>query len=189
MMSSRSEILYEEKQNVPASQKKTQQLIRISILVSIGLALFIFESYIPRPLPWMKPGLANIVTVLALYLYGFRSGLMVTFLRVVIASLILGSFFNPAFLLAIGGGIGATCIMGLLITVWPQQFSVIGVSIAGAFFHNTIQLLLAAIIIIRNMQLFYLLPALMLSSIPTGFIVGIISLFILQRIRDNLPVK
>jgi len=181
-MSSRSETLLQKKQKVQSPQKTTQQLLRISTLVSLGLVLFIFESYIPRPLPWMKPGFANIATVLALYIYGFRTGIVVTFLRVVIASLVLGTFLNPAFFLAIGGGITATCMMGGIITFWPHQFSVIGVSIAGAFFHNTMQIILAATIVIGNMQIFYLLPALMLSSILTGFIVGIIVLVMLQKI-------
>lgn len=167
----------------------SKKIVYISLLISVGLVLFIFESYIPRPLPWLKPGLANIVTLLALYLYGFRTGLSITFLRVVIAGFIMGTFLNPAFLLAMGGGICATCVMGGLISFRPKKFSIIGVSIAGAFIHNLIQIFLAATLVIRKIQLFYLLPYLMLTSIFTGFITGIIALIILQRIGYKSPVS
>ncbi|MBN1352495.1 Gx transporter family protein [candidate division KSB1 bacterium] len=157
------------------------RLARISILVSAGLVLYIFESYIPRPLPWIKPGLANIASLLALALYGFRTGLSVTLLRVLIASFIMGSFLNPAFILAAGAGIAATCTMGAIFALLPEKFSIIGISIAGAFAHNVAQICLASIFLFGNSQIFYLLPVLTLSSLLTGFLVGIVAHFSLQR--------
>ena len=88
-------------QSLDKFQKKqfsrTQILLQLSLIATGGLVLFLFESLIPRPLPWLKPGLANIATLYALQKFGLRESLSVTLLRICVGGIILGTFLNPAF--------------------------------------------------------------------------------------------
>lgn len=70
---------------------------RVSGLIVIGLLLFIFEAYLPRPVPWLKFGLANIATLIALYWLGWRAALIVSLFRIVIGSFFTGTLFTPGF--------------------------------------------------------------------------------------------
>jgi len=164
-----------------AVSSRIAKLTRMAILVAAGSVLFLFESTIPRPLPWLKPGLSNLVTLIALCLYGFRAAFLVMFLRVILGALILGTLFNPAFLFALGGGIVSTTLMALAYPHSRKIFSLIGVSLIGAFSHNLTQLCLAAFLVIHRTQVFYLLPIMLWSSLFSGFLVGIFAHFIVQK--------
>jgi len=164
--------------------QKLGDFTKIAVLVAFGLILFLFESAIPRPLPWLKPGLANLVTLITLYLYGFRPALLVVTLRVVIAGFLLGTFGNPAFVFAFTGGLGATLVMGTLIRCCRNVFSVIGVSIVGAFVHNLIQVVLAAQFIVSSLQALYLLPIMLLSALFSGFLVGLFAHYSIRKIEQ-----
>lgn len=163
---------------------KNSKLIRLALLTATGLILFFFESLIPRPLPWLKPGLAHIATLMALYLMGMGEALMVVGLRVLIGSLLLGSLFNPAFVLSLGGGMAATVVMGLGYRYGSKIFSLFGISIMGAAMHNLAQLLLVQLLIVHRIEIFYLAPFMILSSIITGFIVALVA----HLLMEKLPV-
>ncbi|MCI0515041.1 Gx transporter family protein [candidate division KSB1 bacterium] len=160
----------------------TNRQIRLALLTALGLILYIFESYLPRPLPWIKPGLANVVTLLALYWYGILPAGLVTLLRVVLGALILGTLFNPAFFLALGGGFCALAAMALTYYVGRKYFSIIGISVIGAFFHILGQLVLASSILIKQAAVLYLLPIMLLSAIVTGMVVGWLARLIQLRL-------
>lgn len=157
------------------------RLVRLSLLIGMGLVLFLFESLIPRPLPWLKPGLAHIATLIALYLMGISEAMIVVIIRVVVGSLLLGSLFNPAFILSLGGGIVATIVMGLTYRCFSKIFSIFGISILGAVVHNLTQLLLVQILIVHRLELFYLAPLMILSSLFTGFIVALVSYLLMEK--------
>ena len=157
------------------------RLTRIAVLAAAGSVLFLFESAIPRPLPWLKPGLSNLVSLVALYLYGFRSAFLVMLLRVMIGALILGTLFNPAFVFALGGGVVSTVLMAWVFRYGGKSFSVIGISLIGAFSHNLTQVVLAAFFVIQDARVFYLTPIMLLSSLFSGFLVGIFAHFVIQK--------
>ena len=102
----------------------SSQLTQLALFTSLGLILFLFESLIPRPLPWLKPGLAHVATLVALYLLGNRAAFIVVVLRVFVGSIILGTLFNPAFLLSLCGGLAATIFMVLLKQFFSAYFSI-----------------------------------------------------------------
>ncbi|MDZ7294394.1 MAG: Gx transporter family protein [candidate division KSB1 bacterium] len=145
-----------------------------AVLVATGLVLFVFESLIPRPLPWLKPGLANVAGLIALYLLGMREAVAVTLVRILVGALLLGTFFNPAFFLSLGGGMMAVFAMGTVRYVAKDAFSIIGISVCGAACHNLVQMWLAYALIVRRMELFFLLPAMLLAAVVTGTVVGLI---------------
>lgn len=150
----------------------TRRLVFLSLLVAMGTALHLVEGVllIPLPLPGVKLGLANIITLLTIYLYGFRDGLTVAMMRVVLGSLIGGMFLSPGFLLGLSGAVCSTLVMALLLKR-TSCFSMIGLSLAGAAGHNIGQLL-AAGLLLQSTAILYYLPVLLLAGIPTGFITG-----------------
>ncbi len=151
------------------------------------MALFLFESLIPAPLPWLKPGLANLGTVVTLYLFGARAAMLVAFLRSVLSALVLGTFLNPVFLFSLCGGMAAAAIMGLVKHRWSGVFSAIGISVLGAYAHNLTQLLLASLLFVNKIQALYLMPVMLVSALFSGSLVGIFAHYLVNIAREILP--
>ncbi|MBL0224790.1 MAG: Gx transporter family protein [Geobacteraceae bacterium] len=160
-----------------------RRIVRLSLLIAMGVALHVVESMfvLPLPVPGARLGLANIVTVLALYLYGVRDGLLVAVSRVFLGSLIGGVFLSPAFFLALGGSLCSTLTMGLFMR-W-KWFSVVGVCLAGAAAHNCGQLL-AARVLLKNSAVIYYLPLLLVAALPTGLFTGFAMQSLLKKLRS-----
>lgn len=156
----------------------TRKLVLIGLLVSLGLILHFVEAMLPVSMlvPGAKLGLANIVNLIALVIIGFKGGLLIFFLRVFLGSLFAGTFLSINFYLSLGGGLTAYLLMSAVYYFMKERFSLIGVSVIGAVFHNLGQLLIAYLII-SNPGIFYYLPYLTLLAIPTGIAVGLITYF------------
>lgn len=167
----------------------TRRLVYLSLLLAMATALHVLESLFPIPLPFpgMKLGLANIVTLLVLYLYDLRAGLTVAIMRVFLGSLVGGLFLSPGFLLGLCGAVISTLMMALLLKL-TQCFSPLGISLAGAVAHNIGQLLMASLLL-QTTAIFYYLPFLLLAAIPTGLLTGYMLQLLLKRIEntDILP--
>jgi heptaprenyl diphosphate synthase len=169
--------------NKTKSSFSNSKLVRLSLLIGLGLVLFLFESLIPRPLPWLKPGLAQIATLIALYTIGMNEAFIVAITRVFVGSLLLGSLFNPAFILSLGGSIAATVVMAFTFRFFTRFFSIFGISILGAVTHNLTQLVLVQILIVHQIEIFYLAPFMILSSLFTGFVVALVSFLLMEKIQ------
>jgi len=162
----------------PSFVKKRLQL---GLLIAAGLILFVFETLLPRPLPWFKLGLANLATVLALYRFDGRSALLVTVARVLLGSLIVGTFMTPVFWLAFSAGVGSSLAMAWVRGCRRFSLSAIGVSLIGALVHNSIQLLAAYWLIVHHAQIFRLLPLLLFPALITGPLIGLLALLIVEK--------
>ncbi len=167
----------------------TRKLTTIAILVALAIILHLFEALIPIPfpIPGVKLGLANIVTLLALVLFDFKTALTIAFMRTVLGSLLSGTLFNIAFFLSFSGAITATCVMALLLYLgkslnFRSGFSLLGLSVAGAAAHNLGQLAMAALLI-KHSGIFYYLPIMLLSSIPTGILTGLLLRELLKYLK------
>ncbi len=162
-------------------RESVNRLVMISMLSACGLILFVFESFLPV-LPWFRPGLGNIATILALLLFGFGDSLKVTLLRVVLGALILGRLFTPVFFLAMGGGIASTFVMALFHRTGKRIFGPVGISVAGAVAHNLAQLAIAYLLFVKSMEIFIFTPVFMLAGIVTGTLTGIVAALVLTRV-------
>lgn len=160
---------------------RAQRLTRTALLAAFGLVMFLFEAELPRPLPWAKPGLANLATLLALYALGANSAWAVTLIRIFAGSLILGAFFSPGFWLSLAGGICSCGVMIMLRRYCARGFSVIGLSLAGALAHVVAQLLCAALLIVRSSAVVQIVPLMLWPALFAVFIVGLAAFFILER--------
>ena len=161
----------------------TRKLVFFSLFVTLATALGFLEMLLPNPfpLPGVKLGLANIVTLVVLYVYGFKEGFAVALLRVLFASLISGTFLSVGFMLSLSGAILSTLIMGVLIR-YVSALSIMGVSMVGAVSHNVGQLITASFMI-QTPYIFYYLPVLLLMGIPTGLATGYIARLLLNHLE------
>lgn len=165
--------------------KNTRKLIFMALLLSISLVLHYIEGFIPVPIPapGVKLGLANIITMVTIVLFGFRE----TFVLVILRSF-MGAVFGgviSSFFFSIAGGVLSAIIMYLLYHYYKDYFSLMGISIVGAIFHNIGQLLVASALV-SNFGIFIYLPILMLSGIITGYFVGLTSKYIVRVLSNHL---
>lgn len=152
---------------------KTKSITTISVLTAICVVISIIESYftfVGNIIPGLKLGLANIVIIFALYKYNFKTAIIISLVRVLIVALIRTGFgLNFFFSL-----VGAIFSIISMVLVKKTHLSVIGVSVIGSIFHSIGQVLVG-IIMLDNYNVIYYLPYLLLFSIPTGILIGIIS--------------
>ena len=174
---------------VLTEEKRIQQ---VALLVALACVLQLSESMIPHPVPGLRLGLANMVTLTALVLMGFRRALEIAVIRTVLGSLIIGTFMSPGFLLSFAAAVSSTLVMGLfhrISGVHPKiRFSIIGISIIGAFCHNLVQLVLAYLILVKHSGVLVLFPWLSAGSLATGWVVGIVAGGVCRRL-ENAPER
>jgi len=150
-------------------------------MVSQALILSIIESWIPMPvpIPGVKLGLANIITLVVIVFFGYREALLVVFIRCLLSSMFGGGFV--VFLFSISGGILSTIVMSFMYKRLMQTFSIIGVSVAGAVMHNIGQLI-AASLIMKELLILTYLPVLLVSGIIMGCFTGLCSKFLVKAL-------
>lgn len=161
-----------------------KKCVRISMLVSLGVVLNIIESMIPlfNIIPGVKLGLANIVSLLLIYIYGFKDALLVSIVRVLIVSMLRTGLFSISFLFSITGSIFSLIVMNLF---KKTNLSIIGVSILGSIVHSLAQLSLA-IFILDNINVIYYLPIIGIASLLSGILIGILSKELISFYKENI---
>jgi len=158
------------------------RVARLGMLLGVALALYAVESALPSPFPFMRIGLANIATLLALVTLGFADALTVTVLRVIISSLVVGTFLGPGFGLAMAGGVAGALGMGLAVRYALPPLSIVGVSVVGAALHNMAQLGVLAGFYTGPGPALRLLPAALFVAAATGLATGLFALFALEKL-------
>lgn len=157
-------------------REKTFRLVYLALLVSFAVALHTVEAALPLPVPvpGARLGLANIITLVTLVLYGWRSALIVAVLRSLLGSLISGTFLGFGFYLSLAGAVGSGLGMSFVLPLCRRgKITLVSVSLAGAVTFNIIQLALAALLV-HNIVLFRgYLPFLLLLAVPTGIFTGL----------------
>lgn len=163
-------------------RSNTHRMVLIALLTALAIVLMAVERMIPIvvAVPGVKLGLANVVTLTALYVFNWKDTLAIILLRVLLGSLILGSF--SAFLFSLGGALLAFVVMGLLVGVFPNTFSTVGVSVCGAVAHNIGQLLVAAAVI-QNLRIISYLPVLLAAAVGTGLATGYTVTLLLKYLK------
>ena len=148
---------------------------RIAKLAAIAIVLHMVEAVIPSPLPGVKPGIANIVTLYVLYQYGFATAAWVSILRVFASSLLLGQFLSPTFVLSLSGALLSLCLLWLAMYLPKKWFSPISLSVFAAFAHIAGQLIVVRLWLIPSAGVSYLIPVFAAAALFFGLINGIVS--------------
>ena len=150
---------------------KTRRLALCAVLISMALVLSYMERFIPLqmvvPLPGIKLGLANIVTLIALYLFGAKQAYLILAVRCILGSVFGGSVTGLIFSLT-----GGTLSMAVMAAASRLPFlSVYGVSILGAAAHNIGQIC-ASMALMQSVYIGAYLPYLLIVAIATGLATG-----------------
>ncbi|MFO7953428.1 Gx transporter family protein [Thioalkalivibrio sp.] len=161
----------------------------IAALAAIAIGIQILEAAIPSPIPGIKPGLANIVTLITLLVLGWRAAVAVTLIRVVGSSLLLGTLLSPAFWLSLAGAVASLVLLAALRPFTPRHVGPVGLAIAAAMGHITGQFLLAWALIIPHPKLPLVLPPLLLAALITGSLTGILTTQVLADPRIQRHVR
>jgi heptaprenyl diphosphate synthase len=165
--------------------KSTRKLTRLAMFISAALVLHVVEMMmpIPFPVPGIKLGLANIVTLTALMFFSFKDVFIIVLLRCLLGSIFGGGV--SSFLFSLSGGILSAIVMWIIYSKFSKYFSLIGVSTAGSVAHNIGQLFMAGLII-ADPRIYVYLPLLMISSIVTGVFIGIVCNYARKLIINNI---
>jgi len=169
---------------------KLKKLALNSILISLALVLSFVERFIPLnllvPVPGLKLGLANIVTMFALFCLDIPSAITITVLRCVLASLIFGGMSSLIY--SLSGAFSALVIMIMLKLGYEKVFSLIGISMGGAAAHNSGQIA-AASLMMKNTAVFAYLPILLITGLATGILTAMITMNLFVVFEKNNRVK
>ena len=157
---------------------KTKQLTTGAILAALALALSYVEGMfpLPVPLPGFKLGLANIVTLFALYTLGAPSALAILLVRVLLGAMFAGN--ASALIYSLLGGFAAMAVM-IALSRFPK-LSVYGVSVGGAAAHNIGQVA-AAMLTLGNAAPAAYLPLLLAVAVFSGALTGLVCSMLLGR--------
>lgn len=159
------------------TEENCDHFSRKTVWLLLAIALNALELFLPRLpfLPWLKPGLANCITIVWIIKYGVQDAILFTLLR----SWISGFYFGFSLLtisLSLSGGILATAAMGIAWNLLGKKklLGTIGLSIIGAVFHNAAQLVVVYFLLTHNSSVFYQLPFMGAASLGFGAISGLI---------------
>lgn len=161
----------------------TEEDRRIARLAAAAVGLSLLDAAIPTPLPGVKPGLANIVTLLVLYRYGWSAAAWVTGLRVVAGSLLLGQFLAPGFFLSLAGALVSLGVLAGARFLPSRWFGPVSCSVLAALAHIGGQLLLARAWLIPHDGVFLLAPVFGATALFFGTINGLI----VARLLEDAP--
>lgn len=167
--------------------KNVERMTQITMLIAISILFHMIEASIPIPvpIPGFKLGLANIVGMIALYMFDYKVMIQVNLIRVILASLLRGLLFSTAFMLSFSGII--VSIIAVLIFKRFTKMSIYGISVAGSVFHSVGQVI-AISFIYQQMLMQTLLPILILLGVLTGICVAYIAKQVLIRIDKKIRV-
>jgi heptaprenyl diphosphate synthase len=165
--------------------EQTRRRVFLALFTALAVALHTLEALWPAPAPWFRLGLANILTLVALFLYGGRAAWTVSLGRVVLGSLLLGRLFTPGFWLALGGALLATAVMTAAHRLAPRRLGPIGVSALGAAGHALGQMIVAWLLLVRHPGLWQLFPVLLLVAVVAGVLTGWTAAVLLERLESH----
>lgn len=164
----------------------SKNVVKIGILIALSIVLNILERYFVLPVPFVKIGLSYIIILVALYLFGIKISFIIAMTKVLVSSLFFGYFLSPVFFISLAGNIGAVVSMASFMKFFKKQFSIIGISVIGAAAFNIVQLFFSYLLFIKQIQIFSFLPVIIVLSLLTGFIIGIICSITMEKLNPEI---
>lgn len=153
--------------------KDIKKMTLYANLLAIAIILNIVESLLQViPVPGAKIGLANIVTVIILFIYKPSDSIYFVIIRVIFVSILTGKLFNPIFYMSLSGGIFASVSMVILFKL--DFFGLLGISVLGSIMHTVGQIIMG-IFVVGSVAVISYLPIMLLISVPAGIVTGIVS--------------
>ena len=156
----------------------TKRIAGFGLMISLAFIFSYIESLFPIYLgiPGAKPGFANIVTVLSLYIFGVFGAFSISITRVILAGFTFGNLYSIFYSLT-----GALLsFIGMSVLKKTKKFTIIGISAAGGMLHNIGQWLIAMMIL--GKAVFYYFPFLISVGVVTGIFVGLLGAMVYRSV-------
>jgi len=187
--------------SITSTIKTTRDDHLVAALAALAITIHIAESALPSPLPGLKPGLANVVTLLVLCRYGWRMAAWVTLLRVLVGSVLIGTFLSPTFFLSASGAIASILVLGILYVFSlfresPEEsrpssswlIGPLGLGLAAAMAHMSGQFWMAYTLFVPHPGILILFPVLLAFASVLGILSGLLTRTVLTRLNSD-PVN
>jgi heptaprenyl diphosphate synthase len=159
----------------------------IARMAAVALGLTVLENAIPSPLPGVKPGLANIVTLIVLARYGWRVAAWVSLLRVLAGSLLFGNFLTPGFFLSLSGAVLSLIMLAFARHLPSRWFGPITHSVLAAFAHIAGQMAVVYLWLIPHSGIAYLIPIFATAALVFGTVNGLIAARFIDEAQSQPP--
>ena len=163
-------------------EQRVKKVANYGVLVTLALVASYVETLIPISLgvPGAKIGLANLITIVALFLMGWKDAFAISIIRIVLAGFLFGNLFAIFYSLA-----GALLSLLIMMFLKKLEFGTVAVSCAGGVAHNIGQISFA-VLLVENSRLFYYLPVLLIAGVLAGIVIGIIGGELIKRLKGVL---
>ncbi len=152
----------------------------IAFLGALCLFLSTIEYVIPKPLPFMRLGLANLPILIALYLLDAKSIFFLVLLKVIAQGFVTGSFFSYIFLFSLLGSFSSGITMFAFSRISKKNISPVGISLAGSIANSGMQILLSKYILFGE-AISYVAPVLLVNGTITGILLGLAGSFFMSK--------
>lgn len=166
-----------------SNHKKIVKMALLANFTAVAIVLNLIEAQLNFiPVPGAKLGLANLVTLIILYMYGIKEASILTLVRIVVVGLLSGRLLGPTFYMGTAGAISSLIVMGTL-----KQLKVFGmtlVSLIGSISHQIGQIV-AGIFVIGATEVFYYLPIMLPIGVVSGIIIGLIAEKFMVTMKNN----
>jgi len=153
-----------------------------SLFISLGIAIYVVESFIPFPFPNGKWGFSNFVVLLSIALFGAREGLLVAIGKSFVGSLVTGHFLDVAFFMSVLGSVSAALIEAVAFKT--KVFGLVGVSILGSVTNNFVQTCVG-VVFVGSKAIFWLFPYMMVLGLPGAFANAYIAGKVIPRVQKT----
>lgn len=161
---------------------KTKKIVLMALLTAIALTIFAVENQLPAPvpIPGVKLGLANIITLVTMLLLGKQEAGAVLLVRVLLGAMFAGS--PSTLLFSAAGGFLAWLVMCLTVGLFDQKQLWIVSALAGLA-HNAGQLLTCALVV-KTPGIFAYAPILAVSGVITGVFTGLAAMYLIRALHN-----
>ncbi len=160
----------------------------IAAFAALAITVHIAESALPSPFPGIKPGLANVVTLLVMCRYGWRMAAWVSLLRVLLGSVLIGTFLSPAFFMSAAGALASILVLGIIYEASRHlggwAVGPLGLGIAAAMAHMSGQFWVAYTLFVPHAGLLTVYPVLMTLAAALGVVSGLLTRGVLARLNS-----
>lgn len=152
----------------------------MAMMIALAMIFSYVETMIPINfgIPGVKLGLANLVIVASIYLFGGKQAFVISVVRIILSGFMFGNMASIMYSLA--GGLLSLAVMLLLKKT--DKLSVLSVSVAGGICHNIGQLIVA-MLVVENLKLILYIPVLLISGFLTGLLIGIVCRLVLPAVK------
>ena len=162
---------------------KTKKIALLGILGAMALVLGFLEHLVIPDIPFLpvgaKPGLSNVVTMFTAMNFGFPAAIYIALIKALFALITRGA---TASVMSLCGGVLSVCVMCIMLKVQGKVFSLVGISVLCAIAHNMAQLTVACVIS-GTASLFNYGKYLLIFSLVTGFVTGVMLSVLVPRVE------